>query len=310
MIYSDLSIYYEQIEDYEKALSQLNNISEWNENTSILKASLFIEMQQYDSAFHYLNIGIQSQDIFIKTSAYDYLSELESLMGNYEKAHFYENLYIKYKDSIDISTQTDEINAFYHKSNAEIIISEIESKYKKITRIIFFSFITILFIATVLIILRNLKKKTIQRNQELELLKKKEELIQLGQKNYYTVLKQIINFQCNQFKGIPIFSRITDLNSQINNQKATLTYKEQDILKDELYKIFNTSINKFQIRCPTLTEGDMIYCCLSLLKLSNSAISICFGSSDKNKIKQRKFRIKEKMTKETNNSDLFTFIFN
>ncbi|MDR0866435.1 MAG: hypothetical protein LBO74_16115, partial [Candidatus Symbiothrix sp.] len=55
------------------------------------------------------------------------------------------------------------------------------------------------------------------------------------------------------------------------------------------------SIHKMRTACPILTNGDIVFLCLSKLKLPDAIIKICMGIVGAYAIKQRRRRIKTKM---------------
>jgi tetratricopeptide (TPR) repeat protein len=347
LIYNDLVLYYEETRNYETALQQLYNITEIKENTFLNVGTIFFYMQQYDSARHYLLLGTESNYIYTQAASYVFLEKLENLLGDYKKAYYYSDKYNEMRAIIESSEKTSEINNINHKYNIEAIVSKLEVQHKIKHGIILISSLFFLVILVCFFIVRDKKKKIKQQNQEKELLQKEKKLLQKEKElttlkteikliqgditeykqdkvelnNYQklvlatksdliVLLKQITDIQSEKIRKTEIFSRIEYLSSQAkNNPPKILSYQEQDIMKKEISHIFDAFINSLRENCLLLTEEDTLFCCLSILKFSNLTLSLCFGSSDTNKIKQRKFRIKEKMTKETDNSFLFDFIF-
>jgi len=345
-IYNDLAAYYEEIEDYDAALQQLQNITKPKDNTYLNMGSMFLNIQQYDSARHYLLLGAESDYIYTKVASYIYLEKLENSLDDYKNAHYYSILYNELKDSIELKTRAFDIKTIDIKYNTEKTVTKLEKQHKNRNRIISFAFPLSLIIIVSIFVVRDKKKKVKHKKQEKELLLKEKELLlkekelmalntkkieqeNLSQNeqdsiklNHYQkqikknkaeltlLLNLIINLQCEIFKKTKIFARILELNQQKGDEKSKdiLNNKEQEVLKQEINNIFGTVINNLRKNYPTLTNEDLLYCCLHLLKLPNLTISMCFGASNTNKTKQRKFRIKEKINR-LDNSFLFDFIF-
>ena len=127
----------------------------------------------------------------------------------------------------------------------------------------------------------------------------KEELIVL--------LKNITDIQYENFQKTDVHDKVLHLNTQKNVAKV-FTYTEQKILESEVRLHFDSFIKKLKIFCPNLTVKELLICCLSL-RFPLKTISMCFGYSNINSIKQHKCRIKKKMTSDVNNAFLFDFIF-
>ena len=346
LIYNDLASYYGEVGDYEKALQQLQNITQIKDNTHLNMGSMYLNLQQYDSARHYLLLGSESDYIYTRVASYVYLEELENLLGDYKKAYYYSNIYSDLKDSIDLRERTFEIKAIDVKYNIKTTVNNLKEQYKTINQIIIFSSLFVLILILSVFSIREKKKKLKEKIQRRELLQKEEELlqkekelialnekkiiqenlaeyeesrikfasyqnlIQKSESDLVILLNQITNIQCEILRKTNIFSHVIKLNSQKKDKKVgtILNNDEQDTLKKEIFITFETFIESLRKNCTSLTEDDLLLCCLSLLKLPNLTIGMCFGSSDANKIKQRKFRIKEKMNN-SNYSFLFNFIF-
>ena len=73
--------------------------------------SAYLQLEQYDSAFVYLNRGIPSDNYYAKTNAYMKLSEMAMRLGKQNEALEYETLYTIYKDSTFLSPA---LSIFFH----------------------------------------------------------------------------------------------------------------------------------------------------------------------------------------------------
>ncbi len=58
--------------------------------------SAYLQLEQYDSAFVYLNRGIPSDNYYAKTNAYMKLSEMAMRLGKNKMKHWSTKLYILY----------------------------------------------------------------------------------------------------------------------------------------------------------------------------------------------------------------------
>ena len=346
LIYNDIASYYEEIGDYEKALQQLQKVSKTKDNVYLNMGSVFLNMQQYDSARHYLRLGAESDYIYTQMASYIYLEKLEKTLEDYKQAYHYSNLYNELKDSIELKKRTFEIKAIEIKHNVTKIVKKLEKQHKTRNRIILFTSLLLLTTIVSIFTFRDKKKKIKHKKQEIELLLKEKELLlkekeiralntkkseqenlseyeqdRIKLNNYQKLIKknkteltlllnQIVYLQCEIFKRTKIFARILELDIQKDDKKSKdiLNNKEQEALKQEINNIFSTFIGNLRDNYSALTDEDLLFCCLYLLKLPNLTISMCFGSTNTNRIKQRKFRIKEKM-KDLNDTFLFDFIF-
>ena len=90
--------------------------------------------------------------------------------------------------------------------------------------------------------------------------------------------------------------------------KKCLNPDERKQLYTDIHYVFTRLIETIRKACPSLTEEDVMFCCLVKLGLDNSIVCRCMGSISKQTVNQRKYRIKKKM-KEAKCDFLFDMIF-
>lgn len=336
----DLSLFY---------ISKSIQYSDSNEieHKYLTKGELYIAINEYDSARFYLNKSVTSKDIFTETASYNCLYELELSLKNYESAIFFLNKYQIGVDSIITLNQRRETEKTAYKYNVEKAVLEINSINKTRLSLLGVFFSVVILSLLILFILHDKKRKLKQKAKENEILanekeiiKKEKEIANLNHKmdlikknlsvyegmenefclykkekkvkrdELFALLREDTNSYCNDFKKLPIYTKIKYLSDQKRDKsRIILTYPEQDILTAEINRIFSRLIESLNKSYPALTGDDIKLCCLSLLKLSTYNISLCFTVSGVNAIKQRKHRIKSKMTDFSGDSLLYDFIF-
>ncbi len=77
-----------------------------------------------------------------------------------------------------------------------------------------------------------------------------------------------------------------------------LTTTEQEQLKKTIFGIYQSYISFLHIEYPKLTEDDQLLLCLQETSLSPLAIAICFGYTDTHPLNQKKYKMKERMSRE------------
>jgi len=87
-----------------------------------------------------------------------------------------------------------------------------------------------------------------------------------------------------------------------------LNPNERQQLHKEVQSVFILLIKIMKRACRSLTEKDVLFCCLEKAGLDNFTIGHCMGDVNKQPINQRKYRIKKKM-KAVNCDFLFDMIF-
>jgi hypothetical protein len=112
------------------------------------------------------------------------------------------------------------------------------------------------------------------------------------------------------FMRTPIYAEIAGLALQTPGKSAkVLNHARQEVLDAELAETFAEFTAELRAGYPSLTAGDVKLCCLSLSGLSSFGRALCFGSTETNIIKQRKHKIKQKLTADEGGRRLFDFIF-
>jgi len=131
-------------------------------------------------------------------------------------------------------------------------------------------------------------------DKQIQLVECKKQLIKL--------LISIVDIHYVHFQNTEIYSKLSNLN-------RTFNYNEQDTLEKEIQSHFADFIRNLLWQCPAITRKEILICCLSF-RFSMVIIGFCLGCSSTDTIRQHKFRIKNKMTVDSDNSFLFDFIFN
>jgi hypothetical protein len=112
------------------------------------------------------------------------------------------------------------------------------------------------------------------------------------------------------FMRTQIYAEIAGLALQTPDRSAkVLSHARQEVLDAELTETFAAFTAELRADYPSLTAGDVKLCCLSLSGLSSFGRALCFGSTETNIVKQRKHKIKQKLTADEGGRRLFDFIF-
>lgn len=311
------------------------------------KGEIYGSIYQYDSAQHYLGKSAMSDNLYTKTASYYCLFEIEKSRGNLENAINYLIEYQEGVDSIVANDYKSETEKSAYKYNVDRAVSEISAKNKITIYIIILSFSVLLLSVIIFLILRDKKRKLNEKekererliNQKIILEKEKEirdlihkintiqtnisksnqfkidisqyeELIITKKEELFALLRKNADSCCDNFKKQLIYSKIIELSTQKRDKTVKLlTYQEQEILDSEIKKNFFPVINELKKTFPSLTNEDINFCCLALLKLSTYSISLCYAVSGTNTIKQRKHRIRKKMVDDSEMAFMFDFIF-
>jgi len=120
---------------------------------------------------------------------------------------------------------------------------------------------------------------------------------------YDELIHDIFQLECKLFMKMDSYRLI----KQKCGEKC-LTQDEKQLLNSEIHYVFERLIKTITEYCPSLTDNDVIFCCLTKSGLDNTSIYHSMGDVSKQPINQRKYRIKKKM-KEANCNFLFELMF-
>lgn len=338
VIYNDLANYYDiEKKEYEKALSYINKISVMTNKSYMMKGSIFFSLQQYDSASYYMQQAIYTGDLYTKITGYYELSELEEELGNYKNALFYMDKYVDAKDSLSKTIHTSEIHAINHKHNIRKAIHKIENKHKLRIIILINLFIIALLLVTATAVLKSRKRKMQQVQQmahkekeisdmQTQMMSTRNAILQLKYEHEQTTglqqqieekenrlekqQKQLNQLRIHQLEKSPVYKKIKELSIREGQESVTvLPSKEREELKNVVHKIHADLFRELNTLSPSLSEEDILFCCLAQLGFSLSLIAACTGYTRLESARQKRYRIGKKMAEETQSEELYHSFF-
>lgn len=91
-------------------------------------------------------------------------------------------------------------------------------------------------------------------------------------------------------------------------KEKCLNPEERKQLSSDIHYVFERLIRITGNACPSLTDEDLLFCCLKKTGIESLVAGRCIGSASRQSVNQRKYRIKKKM-KEANCDYIFDLIF-
>lgn len=276
-------------------------------------ATVYQEENQIDSALCCTNLALKlSEDIGLKANVYGAMSELEESRGNYQKSLEHLRVYADFADSIYSSKQDHNIVEIQKKYNFELI----QNANRRLT--IEKLWITIALIVSALVIIIILfsihKRRTIEKEalflakQQIYQLKeivtkrdqKEDENNEINQKLRIALVEQLdIIKKVSLLEGFLSDGDDTKLSGKVVLQKVNkIIYKSTEELDwSAFFQSVNALYDDFLIRLaqayPSLTEDEILICCLLKIGLSNEEIRLLLKSTP-NIVQKKKSSIREK----------------
>ena len=149
---------------YNEALSSLKNIelSRMDPSTYQVLGHLYSKTNQIDSAYHYINKAIETDDIYVKRSAYQVLFNLSKSQKDYEKNAEYSVKLWNINDSINKIASNKALIEMQEKYDQQKVINEKNEAERKGLIILFSS------IGLIALIVMCYQWKVLRQNKELE----------------------------------------------------------------------------------------------------------------------------------------------
>ena len=292
--------------------------------TYFWKGSILYNLEETDSAIHYLSRASTKANIYTKASIYQTLYEINKENKNYEQAILYNDTALTCYDSIQKIIHHTEINNLIKKHSIDIYKEQIKKQSQQ-TKVIFIigGLVTMFLFIYIVMYISNRNKKThihwqqlLMKNQT-EKATLKEEIRALSHANeinehrYADILNQRIKLwhQSLQicvrlFKTTTSYKKIQSIETSKNKKEKEITQEELSLIYQEINEAFIEAMQELLEQYPSLTQDDLYYCILNYLQLSNNTIKICMKAGSQSALTQRKYRIKKQL------SDLsFSIIF-
>ena len=282
---SELADIYSHSRDFQKSLECLSYLLENQEYEIIDKQLIYFKsgdlyrlMEKPDSAALYLKKAMKSDNLYIRSGAYESLSYLYERLGNFEEAMKYNNLNIASEDSI--RKMDDQRNIAQIEMRHEN--KKMAAKQFRMNTFIKVSFpVFILLIIVFLVMYRKLLKKRdaeigSHKNtiQQIGLEKEKLEL-KIEQQN--EIKKNLVKERNTLIKQLEITQKELD---ELYERKKTITVDEARIMLSRIKKtkklteqdwknilvitqaIHDNFIDNFKGENPQLKKDDIKVCCL------------------------------------------------
>ena len=268
----------------------------------------FYHLGQRDSAYHYLlqyvNSDTQPKDI----EAYRLLYQVEKERGEFSQAYAFLETSVWLADSIaatlDRGADMDSL-IMAHRTEMAAQAQRAKAAQERNWMIAFFVVVALLaFIAYQY----RLRQKDHQLKESIDKLLEKDRIIFDSQQQIEEYSRSINGLNQEKlllqnwlFTQTPIYHKIEVLSHQdfSNPLKCkVLSYKERRELKSSLFDYCAAFVEEMKRKHPRLEEDDILLLCLE--KYTNfdaNTVALCFGTTSKHTINQRRYRMKERFEK-------------
>ncbi|NDW12163.1 hypothetical protein D0T50_04565 [Bacteroides sp. 214] len=278
---------------------------------SVAKGEILYKLGNSDSARHYLMYGISSDNIYVQTSSYHSLFELERKVGNIEKCLEYMDHYRLLADSIYKNNRRVETLMLMNEHELSIRTTELENRQKRNLTFIgsVFVFLLLFGLFILLLIDRSRKKRIIKlQNKLVEIqtktlmtdAKRNEEKDNLHAE--YKELKDELVFFVNLYKSTDAYKTAMAAVAKVELEGSNLKSTERNEIMGSIYATFFQVSDRLKKRF-SLSTKDVDYCLLHCLGFSPQAITAFWGVGS-GAVRNRKHIVKKKIEEK-----VFSYLF-
>lgn len=323
-VYCDIARVYNEQGNYKEAYQLVSKsiaytpLHEDLTITYFLKGEILYNLDQLDSARHYLALSRNSANLKIRAASYDQLYQLEKKEGNLSAGVAYADSFIVLYDSICTLDRHSEIDELIDNHELELHKQELAAKEESRNRFWAGLFIILCILGIFLFMFIDKQRKRRYIDLQNKLMKNRADAIVLQDemekeatgKNIDVSNEQWVHLKVEQFELCKQLFRSSNYYEKIKSLEVSGTmqdkyweYEERESFYEMLRQTFADIILGLKNHCKELTQEDLLYCILILLGCSKHTICCCMAVSP-NAYKMRKSRLKSKM-----GEDLFEFVF-
>lgn len=316
VLYNDFAMVYDQKKEYIQANEYISKAIPMFSLDDLygayyLKGRIMLGLNQLDSARYYFDKNIGGQDIYKRATRYDGLYQVEKKMGNWSAAVENADAYMILYDSIQglsDNLKLDKLMDNYELDKHKSVLSE---RSKTIIGILAAMFFLFMIVGGFLFLWNDRRRKKHYIALQQDLLQKRVDVMLLSGENMSkeTHINQLAKLREEQ---IQICLSMFQTNECYKKMQALekATPMRLMAMRDSMpginaiiHKTFIDVMSNLKECCPLLTNDDLFYCVLSLLRCSKIVTLELMGTSQ-DALKTRKNRIKNKM-----GSELFERVF-
>ena len=275
-----------------------------------IKADIFYEMRDYDSALYYYSESMKfCNDLYTECSNADRLAELSQIKGDQEMSVFWHKLYGNLRDSINKVERSREIEDLQYKHNDELVKETIVHKHR---RFIIIGIASLISLALLLFLIYALFKSRERRNileKQKELLNQEEEIrrstiqvlqarvneLSANDQEARTALLELYKTRLsicrNRFCNTDYFNKL--LSFKHNVESGNMNKKEKDELFEQLKLSYAESMSDIVSEIPDIKEQEILTILLRHMGLNSSQIAVLF-SITLSAVKQRITRLTQR----------------
>lgn len=292
LLESELADVYFALGEYEKALD-LEKQAIKNDTTATQDyygiGETFLCLEKYDSAYYYLKKALHTSNVYTLAGVYDALLSL-SHQPTYRQymADFCDSLQL-YQDSVNALDQSKNIIACKEKYEYQKLINKNKKDTYQTIRLLLFIILAILCL-TGIITYFYLRRKTTIRRKEEEVTQLNENKLLITQNN----AEELDLLKSQKDKLSMLLLENHPYLTALHQTPVCLTDTERNHICQLTNTLYTDFCKRLLTQIPTLSEYEVLLCCLIKLHFSVSEIAILLAISPAS-VSTSKSRLKKKI---------------
>ncbi|WP_455589306.1 tetratricopeptide repeat protein [Bacteroides rodentium] len=318
-IYNDIAAIYNEQGRYAESEVCISKALQYqsNEDGYILacstKGDILGNLNQSDSAIYYWNIGATSPNIYVKTSSYHHLYKEYQKRRNWEEAICYADSFLVLYDSIQAMDDRAELDRLMDNHLVELHKRELSARNQQIIAGLVVAFLVLVAILIILYLWHDGRRKKKYVDLQQRLMENRAEAIFLSEATEASsddrnaelekLEKERFWICLSLFETTAGSKRLDELKKATPSMQIKMADTYRTLIVSNIRKSFADVMGDLKERYPNLTNDDLLYCVLSLLRCPKDVI-LHIANVSADAIKVRKNRIKGKIE-----GDMFLRIF-
>jgi tetratricopeptide (TPR) repeat protein len=294
----------------------------------------YLNLKDTERANDFIEKSLREElDSLQKLTAYNNMFDVKRLRGEYAEACGYAATALDMADSLYNADKSTEIERLAYNYKTKLRLHE-EKRHEQMVLMMVIGFAIVVCAAIIVLYQRRLyerRRKHLLSEQALKEAKMKIEGLRMeiaDNRSIISLLKdehtgmeqerqahadmvksreetiERLKEEAVQLRGwmlsqTDIFRKVQELSAQKVDSKRearVLNGKEQTLLQNTVFDIYSDYISEMRSAHPKLTDADLLYLCLQTTDLTTFGLAICFGNPDSQVVRQRKLRLKAKMS--------------
>lgn len=271
------------------------------------KGDILGDLNQSDSAIYYWKIGAESSNIYVKASSYDCLFREYKKMKLWKESTLYADSFFIYYDSIQAMNDRAELDELMDNHLVELHKRELSARNQWIIVGLVVAFLVLVAILIILYLWRDGRRKKKYVDLQQRLMENRAEAIFLSEateassddrnEELQKLEKERFRICLSLFETTAGSKRLDELKKATPSTQIKIADTYRTLIVSNIRKSFADVMGDLKERYPNLTNDDLLYCVLSLLRCPKDVI-LHIANVSADAIKVRKNRIKGKIDAE------------